>query len=141
LIGPWWSFLKTTVIPILLGNLSTNKFLILSGAIFGAALTFRQFKGVLWYAVPKKKKLAMVAIANICMIPSWVFFWYQFTDITFVQRGANMYIMNALHFLMLYFVLFGVLPKKLFTKMNLLNQKSEHDYYRFQDELVDKGNI
>jgi len=110
------------------------------GAIFGAALTFREFKGVLWYAVSKQQKLRMVLIANLCMIPSWIFFWYQFTDITFVQRGANMYILNAIHFFILYFVLFGILPKHVFAKLGLLNQKSAY-YLEPEDLMVVDGKI
>ena len=53
-----------------------------------------------------------------------------------VEGGVNLYITNSLHFCVLYFVLFGVLPKFVFAKMNLANTGAE-DYFYLGDKEHD----
>jgi len=121
--GPWGSFIQTGVLFAIMG------------AIFGSAKAFRDFKGVLWYDTSKRNKAIMTAIASLCILPSWLVIYFQPTFIVSLQQdGLDMYIVNALHLLGLYFMLFGVLPKYVFNKLGLLNKDSK--YYFVEDEMI-----
>jgi len=121
--GSWDSFLKTGVLFAIMG------------AIFGSAKAFRDFKGSLWYDTSNKNKAIMTAIASLCILPSWIFIYFQPSFITSLQQdGVDVYILNAVHLSGLYFLIFGVLPKHVFNKFGLLNQDSR--FYFVEDEMI-----
>jgi len=126
-LGPWGSFIKTGAVFMLLG------------AIFGTAKTFRDFKGVLWYDVDNKKKLKMVIFSNLCVIPSWVLLSLRFT--VFNGYGQiNMFLVNMVHLFILYFALFGLLPKYVFARWDLV--KTASDYHYVPDYMEkEEGNV
>jgi len=117
LVGPFNSFLKTVVVPMLLG------------AIFGTAQTFRSFRGVLWYVVPPGKKIIMAILASLCVVPSWWFMQNLDCLGAWTEGGVNLYLTSSIHLCVLYFVLFGVLPKYVFGYLNLTNNGTEDLYF------------
>ena len=101
---------------MLIGKYSNGKIHML-GAIFGAAKCFRDFKGILWYATDNCNKAKMAIVANLCMIPSWLLVSYTPTVVaSFEQDGSNEYIFNAVHYSVLFYFQFGVLPYYVFRR-------------------------
>lgn len=60
-----------------------------------------------------KNKLIRCGIANLFMIPSWILVLFE-TDIlsrdSFRMMGLNNYILDMMHFTLLFFFLYGILP-------------------------------
>lgn len=95
----------------------------LAGALFGANTAFQTIPTLNWYKGPLKFRIIRACIANIAIIPSWIIVVYQrdFRNKTAsVLVGFENYLINAAHFLLLYYILFGALPAYLFRKAKLI---------------------
>jgi len=112
LIGPWFSFLHSTGIYGLIAG------------IFAVAHCFRQINEFEWFGGTFKLRITRILIAWTSMIPSWVLVVYQ-TDIINTDyirlSGFNAYFLNTMHFFILYFWLFGLMPLHVFKKLDLIN--------------------
>lgn len=111
-LGPWPSFINTSTIFIVIG------------AIFGTAKTFRDLKGLIWYDSEKPKRFKMAIIANLCLIPSWFYFLYLYQAQGLVKSGILAYLTNAVHYVVVYYFIFGVLPKHVFHRLEWTNRLS-----------------
>ena len=52
-------------------------------------------------------------IVNLCMIPSWILAYFQsdiLTDSSARNAGVNNYAIDVVHFIILFFCLYGVIP-------------------------------
>jgi len=77
----------------------------------------------------------MTAIAHVCVLPSWILVSFQSLFIGFFEKGGiDSYLFNAVHFAILYAIIFGVLPKLIFKRLNLLNQDA--GFYVVADEMI-----
>lgn len=121
IIGPWFTFLQTATMFALMG------------AVFGVPFCFRTVKAVDWYRGSIKKRLLRVLVANVCIIPSWlilIFVQGQRTDDSWISSlGINDFIIDALHFFLLYLWLFGFMPVYLMGKLMKLNNTDSDEYY------------
>lgn len=93
------------------------------GALFGAAKTIRDFEGVLWYGTSEGNKRKMFIMGNIFMIPSWLIRYYapNARDV-FGEEGANEYLFMCLHYIVLFYIQFGVLPFYVYKKWGWTKQ-------------------
>ena len=77
----------------------------------------------------------MTAVASLCVLPSWMLVFFQGDFIVYLQQGGvDSYIFNAIHFTLLYLILFGGLPKYVFDRWGLINKDS--GYYFVADEMI-----
>eukprot|EP01017_Pseudomicrothorax_dubius_P040544 TRINITY_DN6357_c0_g1_i1.p1 TRINITY_DN6357_c0_g1~~TRINITY_DN6357_c0_g1_i1.p1 ORF type:complete len:432 (+),score=105.25 TRINITY_DN6357_c0_g1_i1:146-1441(+) len=127
LLGPWFSFTKFSLMILLLG------------AVFGAARTFRDMQNVFWYRTSWQKRLARVAIANALIGISWLISWSE-DNITgkFSSAGLNEFLYLSIHFFLVYYIGFGYLPKYVFQKLNLVNTDLT---YSVPPEFSDTDNL
>jgi len=82
-------------------------------------------KNVFWYDTSPKKKIIRVIIANLFMIPSWIFYAFFDEIMEKFNKSAvfiNEYLFFSLHFFLLYYLLFGLSPYYVFAKMGLTNK-------------------
>lgn len=64
-----------------------------------------------WAAGSNSKRILRAAIANLFVLPSWIFMAYLQHQGTWVgDIGLNDFIINAVHFFILYLWLFGYMP-------------------------------
>ncbi len=116
MVGPWYTFLQTTT---LFGFI---------GAIFGIARTFRNMS-IDWYEGATKKRLARAAIANLLILPSWVFVILaegnNATRAWVRDIGLNNFFIDSLHWFLLYLFLFGYMPTLVFQPCQLVNESDE----------------
>jgi len=95
---------------------------------------------MLWYATTTSNKAKMTACANLCLLPSWILITIQSTFIGYLQQGGiDVYVFNATHFIILYLIIFGLLPKKVFDRWKLVNDDS--NYYFVDDEMIKIGSL
>lgn len=59
-----------TILIFLLWMLTLFFFLL--GAVFGAAKSYRENKGILWNETNRPNRIKMAIFANIFLLPSWV---------------------------------------------------------------------
>jgi len=75
----------------------------------------------------------MTGLATLCVIPSWILVTFQAEFLAFLEQGGiDAYIFNALHFMCLYLLIFGLLPKIAFRRLGLLNNY-DSDYYMVEN--------
>ncbi len=60
IIGPWFTFLETSIIFGMIG------------AVFGIAFVFRNIPKLEWYEGTKRKRILRAVICNLLMVPSWL---------------------------------------------------------------------
>ncbi|KAL4472609.1 hypothetical protein ABPG74_018558 [Tetrahymena malaccensis] len=119
LVGPYHTF---SVITVLGG---------LSGAIFGLNHTYNHLKQncvKTWYKGTILKRFLRGLIINIFMIPSWVLNFYQnrLLKSDFVLNlGFNEFIIDILHYFLLYLLLFGFIPVYIYQPFNLVHIKKQ----------------
>lgn len=104
----------------------------LMGAVFGVAFCFREAKAVDWYRGSIKKRVLRAIIANLTLAPSWVLVLLQANrsgDGWVATLGINDFIIDALHFFVLYVWLFGWMPVYLLGKLLRLNGSDNDQYY------------
>ena len=90
--------------------------------MLGGQLCFSTIPTINWYRGPLKHRLIRLVIGNFCIIPSWVFCYFQ-NDIVNNQKVRdiglrNLYI-DLIHFILLYYMLFALVPLA-FHKMKFL---------------------
>lgn len=94
----------------------------LIGLAFGASQTFRTISSMNWYKGSFKIRLIRAIIANLAVIPSWVFITYQDYLInlnsTYILGISNL-MMDCLHYFLLYYGLFGVIPVYIYLYFDL----------------------
>jgi hypothetical protein len=123
-LGIWPSFAKTDILFIQIG------------AIFGVAKSFRDFKGQLWFVTEKDNRVKMTLIANLCLIPGWIIFFFRYSwGDGLTQSSVTAYIFSAFQYSVTYFVLFGVLPSYLFKKMELVRKDETFEYETDEDDV------
>jgi hypothetical protein len=98
------------------------------GSIFGAAKTFRDMPNVNWYKDSKtagsSKKILRIVLANLLLIPSWILVIYSDALLEALQAvGLNDLILTSTHFFILYYLGFGILPKHLFARLDLIETR------------------
>ena len=112
LVGPWFSYLHSTCLYGLIAG------------IFAVAHCFRNINEFEWFGGSLKLRVVRVVIAWVSMIPSWTLVVYQSKIINtdYIRlSGLNAYFLDAMHFFILYFWLFGVMPLYVFKKLDLIN--------------------
>ena len=94
----------------------------LVGMLFGANKAFQTIPSLNWFKGNLKLKLIRIFIANILIVPSWFLVFYMpdilyYTSIGIV--GIDVFLINSLHFFVLYYFLFGIIPAYIFKRFNL----------------------
>lgn len=120
-VGPWFTFMESAIIFGLIG------------AVFGIAFAFRNIPKLEWYEGSKKKRLLRALIANLLLAPSWILitlFEKQQNEDSWIRKlGMNEFILDSLHFALIYFVLFGLVPVYVFGRFLKLNNTEKDDFY------------
>lgn len=96
----------------------------LVGMLFGANKAFQTIHNVNWFRGNLKLKLIRVLIVNIMIIPSWIL--VIFTSELFNKQpleGLAVFLMNSLHFYVLYYFLFGIIPAYIFKRFRLISSE------------------
>lgn len=131
IIGPWYTFLQTGTMFGLMG------------AVFGIAYCFRSVKNIDWYRGGLKKRLLRALIANVFIIPSWLVISFLQSDGNesgFITKlGINDFIIDGVHFFLLYLWLFGFMPALVLGKLLRLTNNQTDEYYvviKEQSEVV-----
>ena len=113
-VGPYSTLQETTIIFGLVG------------AIFGANTSFQNIPTLNWFKGPLKLKLIRAFIVNIMIIPSWFLIVNQANILTSQGvgiLGIENYLINAVHFFVLYYVLFGIVPAVVFRKFKCITME------------------
>lgn len=98
-IGPWFNFIQTSVLEAWVG------------AVFGIGACFREIENIKWAGGNLKNRILRIIIANIFIIPSWIFIIFiQGSGEWIAKIGLNIYLVDAIHFLILYLWIFGFMP-------------------------------
>jgi hypothetical protein len=122
-IGPWFNFMQTAV---LFGWI---------GAIFGISACYRKMTIPEWSEGSTRKRLLRALIANLMMLPSWIFVLLLEEGSWIKDIGLNEFIVDAVHYFLLYLWLFGYMPIFLFEKaFKLANHENEDFYVVLQDK-------
>jgi hypothetical protein len=116
-VGPWFNFLQTAS---LFGWI---------GAVFGISFCFNKMGNQDWCKGSKPRRILRIAIANILIIPSWIFAIYLEGGSWIKDIGLNEFIVDAVHYFILYFWLFGLMPVFLLNRLLKLVNKDNEDYY------------
>lgn len=98
----------------------------LVGTIFGASLSFQKLTTINWYKGPYPIRTLRMFLANCFLAPSWLFFIYQEKIIRYffpLGVGFGNFVVNSLHFFLLYYFLFGMLPTFIFKELKILNNE------------------
>lgn len=82
----------------------------LIGLAFGASQTFRTISSMNWYKGPIKIRFLRIIIANIAIIPSWILITYQEDLVSLKLMGISNFMVDSLHYFILYYGLFGFIP-------------------------------
>lgn len=99
----------------------------LIGVIFGSNKCFQTLPTINWYKGSKFLRIIRILVANLFLIPSWFLIINQSDlerDKNIVKIGLSNYLINSLHFFLLYYFLFGILPAYIFKNLRILN----HDF-------------
>jgi hypothetical protein len=97
-IGPWFNFLQTASI---FGWI---------GAVFGISACYRSMTIPEWCETNTRKRVIRGIIANAMIIPSWIFVLLLEDGSWIKDIGLNEFIVDGLHFFILYLWLFGYMP-------------------------------
>jgi hypothetical protein len=118
IIGPWFNFTQTS---ILFGWI---------GAVFGISEAFRKIPNIEWAKGSTKHRLLRGLVTNILIIPSWFFILLAQDAGTWIKDiGLNTFIVNAIHFFLLYIWIFGYMPILLLQKLLNWTNKEDEDFY------------
>lgn len=99
IIGPWFNFTQTATLFAWIG------------AVFGISAAFRGIPHIEWAGGSLKNRISRAVIANILIIPSWFFILLAQNQGTWIRDiGLNAFIVNSLHFFLLYIWIFGYMP-------------------------------
>lgn len=116
-IGPWFNFLQTASIFAWIG------------AVFGISACYRSMAIPEWCETNMKKRVIRGVIANLMIIPSWLFV-VLLEDGSWIKNiGLNEFIVDAVHFFVLYLWLFGYMPLLVLEKGLKLTNREQEDFY------------
>jgi hypothetical protein len=116
-IGPWFNFLQTAA---LFGWI---------GAIFGISACYRKMKIAEWGEGPAKKRFLRALISNLFIVPSWLFV-LLIEDGTWIRDiGLNEFIVDCVHYFVLYLWLFGYMPVFVLERGLKLTNRDNEDFY------------
>ena len=105
IIGPWFNLCQTASLYAWLG------------IIFGSSYCFRKMSNISWAMGPTKKRVLRAIVANLFIVPSWIFIIFLEERGSWMKDiGLNKFIIDSLHFFLLYLWLFGFMPVLLFKK-------------------------
>lgn len=83
-----------------------------------------------WAAGDIKKRVLRGLIANVFIVPSWVFvLWVQERGTWIKDMGLNTFIVNSIHFFILYLWIFGYMPMLLFHRWLKITNREDEDFY------------
>jgi hypothetical protein len=97
-VGPWFNFLQTAT---LFGWI---------GAIFGISYCFSKMGTPDWCKGTLKQKIIRLLIGNVLIIPSWIFVSFLEKGSWIKDIGLNEFIIDSIHYFILYIWLFGWMP-------------------------------
>lgn len=127
-MGAWYVFLQTATV---FGWI---------GAVFGIAYCFRVVPSLEWFRGTNKQRVLRAVIANLFVVPSWVFVTMvegqQTDDSVARQLGINDFVMDSIHFFVLYLWLFGYMPVWVFGRLLKINNDDREDYYVREKDLM-----
>ena len=113
-IGPWFTFLQTAAV---FGWI---------GAVFGISLCYRKMQIHEWSQGTVKQRVLRAAITNLLIIPSWIFIIFLEEGSNWIQDiGFNEFIVDAVHYFILYFWIFGYMPILLLKRLLKLTNKQK----------------
>lgn len=116
-VGPWFNFLQTATLFAWIG------------AVFGISFCYRKMSVNQWSQGSLKNKIIRLLIGNILIIPSWIFVAYLQTGSWVEDIGLNDFIVDAVHYFVLYLWLFGFMPVYVLEKLLKLTNREGEDYY------------
>ena len=87
-----------------------------------------------WSKGSTKNRISRAIIANILIIPSWIFVIFLQKGSWIKDIGLNEFIVDSIHYFVLYFWLFGVMPLVIFKKALKLVEREVEDFYVVMDE-------
>lgn len=123
IIGPWFSFTQTSTLFAWIG------------AVFGISVAFRNISNIEWAGGHMKSRIWRAAIANILIIPSWLFILLAQDQGTWIRDiGLNTYIVNSIHFFVLYLWIFGYMPTLLLHRLLKLTNRQNDEFYVIVDD-------
>ena len=82
-----------------------------------------------WSKGTASKRIIRALIGNILIIPSWIFVIYFEKGNWVKDIGLNEFIIDSVHYFILYFWLFGLMPVLLLDKLLKLVTKETEDFY------------
>ena len=116
-IGPWFNFLQTATI---FGWI---------GAVFGISYCYRMITIPEWCETNTRKRILRAVVSNLMLIPSWIFI-LLLEDGTWIKDiGLNEFIVDGLHFFVLYIWIFGYMPVYVLEKWLKETNKENEDFY------------
>lgn len=80
-----------------------------------------------WIETSLNKKILRVVLASCLLIPSWFFYIYFYDFLESVSNDTlfiNEYLSHAIHFFLVYFLIFGFAPYYIFSKIKLTNSSA-----------------
>ena len=116
-VGPWFNFLQTATLFAWIG------------AVFGISFCYRKMSVNQWSQGSTKNRIIRVLVGNILIIPSWLFVAYLETGSWVQDIGLNEFIVDAVHYFVLYIWLFGFMPVYVLEKLLGLTNRENEDYY------------
>ena len=117
IVGPWFNFLQTASLFAWIG------------AVFGASYCFRKTGTPDWSSGSAKQRIIRGFIGNVLIIPSWIFVIFLEKGSWIKDIGLNEFIVDSLHYLILYLWLFGGMPVLLLHKVLKVTARDEEDLY------------
>lgn len=82
-----------------------------------------------WCKGSLTKRVIRAAIANILIIPSWIFAIFIEKGSWVKDIGLNEFIVDSVHYFILYIWLFGFMPVLVLGRLLKLVNKDNEDYY------------
>lgn len=117
-VGPWFNFVQTATVFAWIGG------------IFGISATFRKIDSFEWYGGSWKQRLSRLVITNLFIVPSWLFSILLVEKSDWIKDiGLNLFIVDGIHYFILYFWIFGYMPILVLHKGLKLTHKDTDDEY------------
>ena len=91
--------------------------------LFAVGYLWRRSKNPFWYETSSKNKVTMILIAEAVVSLSWIVILFGSYNL---QNGNSQFIVFGLIWLLLYMIVFLILPL-VFIKAGLTNQKVEEE--------------
>ena len=116
-VGPWFNFLQTATLFAWIG------------AVFGISFSFNQIGTPEWCQGSVKQRIMRALIGNVLVIPSWLFIIFLEKGTWIKDIGLNEFIVDCVHYFILYIWLFGGMPVLLLHKLLKITGGEKEDYY------------